>query len=84
MRNDHKHLIEQMNELADWVEKHNGIHSYSAPRWAAITIERLEEENHQMRLRLNKRDTSFLDIVNRYIGYVRLWWYLRKVKRGKK
>lgn len=80
MREQYKELIEQMNELADWVEKSNNLHTFSSPRWAAITIKRLEEENHQMRLQLNKRDVTLIEIVNRYIGMIRLWIYLTKKK----
>jgi hypothetical protein len=78
MRNKHEELVQQMNELADWVEKTNNVNSYSAPRWAAITIARLEEENYQMRLQLNKRDVTITDIYNRVIGYIRLTIYLMR------
>lgn len=78
MREQYKELIGQMNDLADWVEKTNNLHAFSAPRWAAMTIERLEEENHQMRLQLNKRDITFTERLNRIIGYVKLWWYLTR------
>lgn len=81
MRNDHKELINQMNELADWVEKHNSVNSFSAPRWAAITIERLEEENHQMRLQLNKKDVTIVERFNRVIGMIKLWWYLKSTRK---
>lgn len=72
--------MKQLNELADWVEKHNSVHSCSCPRWAAITIERLEEENYQMRLLLNKRDESITDKVNKYIGYFRFMIYKARKK----
>lgn len=84
MRNDYKKLQHQLYALATWIEMENNVHADSVPRIAAYTIAKLEEENHQMRLRLNKRDNTISDIVNSYIGRVRLFIYLMKVKYGKR
>jgi hypothetical protein len=80
MRNDYKEMQGQLNALADWIEKSNNVHADSLPRRAAYTIAKLEEENYQMRLRLNKRDMDLSDYINRGIGLIRLNWYLLKRK----
>lgn len=80
MRNDYKELQGQLNALADWIEKYQNMHTASGPRIAADTIRRLEEENHQMRLLLNKRDESITDKVNKYIGYFRFMIYKARKK----
>jgi|LakMenEpi03Aug12_release.lakeMendotaPanAssembly.Ray.scaffolds.fasta_scaffold351595_4 hypothetical protein len=80
MRDKHEELIQQLHELADWVEKHNSVHCHSVTRKAAYTIARLEEENHQMRLQLNKKYLSIRDLYDRYVGAIRLWIYLTKKK----
>lgn len=69
-------LIKNLHTLADWVESTNSVHCHSVPRQAAYTIERLEEENRQMYLRLNKRDLTVGDIISRFIGRIRLMIYL--------
>jgi hypothetical protein len=76
-------LVNQLHELANWVEKHNSVHCHSVPRKAAYTIERLEEENSKLRKSLNKHDLTFNDYVNRFIGFFLLQWYLFKKKRKK-
>jgi hypothetical protein len=81
MSNDE--LIKQLHELADWVEKANHVHCNSVPRRAAYLIQKYEDENNQLRLRLNKRDIYLIDYINRVIGFIRLQWYLFKKKRGK-
>ena len=80
MRDKHEELIQQLHELADWVEKHNSVHCPSVTRKAAYTIERIEEENHQMRLQLNKKYLSLRDLYDRYMGDIRLWYYLMRKK----
>ena len=80
MRDKHEELIQQLHELADWVEKHNSVHCPSVTRKAAYTIERIEEENHQMRLQLNKKYLSLRDLYDRYMGDMRLWIYLMRKK----
>ena len=80
MRDKHEELIQQLHELADWVEKHNSVHCHSVTRKAAYTIARLEEQNHQMRLKLNKKYLTIGDSYHRMIGAVRLWIYLMKKK----
>lgn len=77
-------IVKQLHELADWVEKHNNVHCISVPRQAAYTIVKLEEENRQFRLQLNKRETDLLDLINRILGFIRLQWYLFNRKKGKK
>ena len=77
-------LVKQLHELADWVEKHNNVHCHSVPRQAAYIITKLEEENRQFRLQLNKRETDLIDHINRILGFIRLQWYLFKRKKGKK
>jgi hypothetical protein len=77
---DNQELIQQLHELADWVEKHNSVHCHSVPRKAAYTIARLEEDNHKMRLQLNKSFWSIRDIYDRGIGAIRLWIYLIRKK----
>lgn len=78
MRNDYKDLQGQLNALADWIEKENNVHADSVPRRAAYTIAKLEEENHQMRLQLNKRDITVTEIINVMIGFLRLKFYKLK------
>ncbi len=78
MRDKHEELIQQLHELADWVEKHNSVHCHSVPRKAAYTIARLEEENYHMRLQLNKKYLSFRDRYDMHMGAIRLWFYLIK------
>jgi hypothetical protein len=51
---DEEELVKQLHELADWVEKYNGVHCASVPRKAAYTIDRLHESNEIYRLQLNK------------------------------
>jgi iron-sulfur cluster repair protein YtfE (RIC family) len=84
MRDKHEELIEQLHELADWVEKHNSVHCHSVPRKAAYTIARLEEENYRMHLQLNKKYLSFRDRYDMFIGAIRLRIYLmrKKWKKG--
>lgn len=78
MKDTNDEITEKLDAFADWLEGANNIHCSSLPRRAAFVIRRLEEENHQMRLRLNKRDVTLSEIVNRYIGYIRLRIYLFK------
>jgi hypothetical protein len=78
MRDKHEELIQQLHELADWVEKHNSVHCHSIPRKAAYTIARLEEENYQKHLQLNKKYLSISDLYHMYMGSIRLWFYLIK------
>lgn len=73
-------LVDQLHGFADWLEKSNHVHTHSVPRRAAYTITRLEEENEQLRLQLNKRDLTLSDIVNRIVGKIRLYIYLTKKK----
>lgn len=82
MRNQHEELQGQLNALADWIEKGNNVHADSVPRKAAYTIARLEEENYQMRLLLNKRETTIADLYNRFTGKLRLMIYLVRKKYG--
>lgn len=81
---DEEELVKQLNELADWVEKHNGVHCPSVPRKAAYTIDRLHESNEIYRLQLNKKSFTITEIVNRYIGDVRVFIYLLRKKWKKK
>lgn len=78
MRDQYEELTEKLDSFADWLEGANNVHCPSLPRRASFTIKRLEEENHQMRLQINKRDVTLIEIVNRYIGMIRLWIYLFK------
>ena len=80
MRDKQEELIEQLHELADWVEKHDSVHCHSVPRKAAYTIARLEEENYQKHLQLNKKYLSFRDRYDMFVGAIRLWIYLTKKK----
>lgn len=75
MRNDYKELQGQLIALADWIEKYQNVHTASGPRIAADTIKKLEEENYQFRLLLNKRDETILEKVNKYIGYTKFIIY---------
>jgi hypothetical protein len=77
---NHSELIQQLHELADWVEKHNNVHCPSVPRKAAYTIEAIEEENHILRLSLNKKYLSLRDIYDRYVGNVKVFIYLTRKK----
>ena len=81
---DYNDLIEQLHELADWVEKYNGVHCHSVPRKAAYLIEALQEDNIQLRKSLNKRDLYVSDYINRVIGFFLLQWYLFKTKKKKR
>lgn len=84
MRDKHEELIKQLHELADWVEKHNSVHCPSVTRKAAYTIAKLEEENYQMRLQLNKKYFSFRDRYDMFVGAIRLKIYMmrKKWKKG--
>jgi hypothetical protein len=68
-------LKEQLHGFADWLERNNNVHAFSVPRRAAITIERLEKENQEFRLLLNKQDLTLLERVNRYIGLTKYLVY---------
>jgi hypothetical protein len=74
-------LVEQLHELADWVEKHNGVHCHSVPRKAAYTITRLQDENEIYSLQLNKKYLTITEIINRYIGDVRVFLYKLQQRR---
>jgi len=74
-------LVKQLHELADWVEKHNGVHCHSVPRKAAYTIERLKSENEIYELKLNKKSFTIVEIINRYIGNVRVFLYMLQQRR---
>ena len=76
MRNKHEELVESLHELGEWIEKRQNVHCISVPRAAALTIQKLEEENHQLRLLLNKNEFG----LNRIIGKVRLVIYLLRKK----
>lgn len=80
MRDKYEDIVGKLNSFADWVEGSNNVHCPSLPRRAAFTIRRLEEENHQMRLQLNKKDVTISEIINRYIGRIRLWAYFMRKK----
>ena len=41
--NDHDEIIKQLHELADWIEKNNGLQCMSVPRKAAYLIAALQE-----------------------------------------
>lgn len=81
---DEEELVKQLHELADWIEKHNGVHCASVPRKAAHTIDRLNESNEIYRLQLNKKYLTITEIMNRYIGDVRVYIYLLRKKWKKK
>lgn len=81
---DEEELVKQLHELADWVEKYNGVHCASVPRKAAYTIDRLNESNEIYRLQLNKKYLTITEIMNRYIGDVRVYIYLLRKKWKKK
>lgn len=81
--NDHDEIIKQLHDLADWIEKRNGVHCHSVPRKAAYLINALEEDNIRLRLQLNKRDLYLSDYIGRVIGFIRLQWYLFNKKRKK-
>lgn len=80
MRDKHEELIQQLHELADWVEKHNSVHCHSVPRKAAYTIAKLEEENYQKHLQLNKKYLTLNDYYDRYMGAIRFWFYMMRKK----
>lgn len=80
MRNDYKEMQGQLNALADWIEKSNNVHADSLPRRAAYTIAKLEEENYQFRLLLNKKDVTIMERLDRFIGMIKLYIYLAKLK----
>jgi len=68
-------LKEQLHGFADWLEKNNNVHSFSVPRRAAFAIERLEKENQQFRMLLNKKDLTIMERINRYIGLTKYLVY---------
>jgi hypothetical protein len=78
---DEELLVKQLHELADWVEKNNGVHCHSVPRKAAYTITRLQDENEIYRLQLNKNNLTIIDVINRYIGIVRVFLYKLQNRR---
>lgn len=79
--NNNDELIQQLHELADWVEKHNGVHCHSVPRKAAYLISAMQEDNQRLWLLNNKRDVYLIDYINRVIGFIRLQWYLFRKKK---
>ena len=81
---DYNDLIKELHELADWIEKRNGVHCHSVPRKAAYLIEALQEDNIQLRKSRNKRDLYVSDYINRVIGFFLLQWYLFKTKKKKR
>lgn len=76
-------LIKALNELADWIEHHDNVHCISTARRAALTIERLQEENRQMTILLGKDLTSPWEHTMRLYNKARLMLYMYK-KRKKK
>ena len=80
MSGDYSDIIQDLHELADWVEKKNGVQCHSLPRKAAYLIRALEEDNIRLRMQLNKRDLYLSDYINRVIGFIRLTIYLAKKK----
>jgi len=85
MRDKHEELVNALHGFADWLEKSNHVHCDSLPRKAAHTIRRLEEENYQMHLRLNKKYYSMRDLYDHYVGSVRFFIYkLQQRRKGVK
>lgn len=79
MKRDYDDVVNELHELADWIEKRNNVHCHSVPRKAAYLIHALEEDNIQLRLKLNRRDLYLSDYINRAIGLFRYGVYkLRK------
>ena len=78
---DYNDLIQELHELADWVEKYNSVHCHSVPRKAAYLISALQEDNKRLWLLNNKMDAYPSDYINRVIGYIRLQIYLFRKKR---
>lgn len=76
MNNDE--LIQQLNELADWIEKHQSVHTFSVPRRAAFCIDRLQKENDMFRIQLNKKDVTLKEHIDRIIGKVYFTFYVAK------
>ena len=81
--NNNDELIQQLHDLADWIEKNNGVHCMSVPRKAAYLIAAMQEDNQRLWLLNNKRDVYLIDYINRVIGFIRLQWYLFNKKRNK-
>ena len=81
MKRDYDDILNELHELADWIEERNGVHCHSVPRKAAYLIHALEEDNIRLRLQLNKRDLYLSDYIGRVIGFVRLQGYLFNKKR---
>jgi hypothetical protein len=81
MKRSYDDIVNDLHELADWVEKRNGVQCQSLPRKAAYLIHALEEDNIQLRLKLNKRDLYLSDYIGRVIGFIRLQWYLFNRKK---
>lgn len=84
MRDQYEELTEKLDSFADWLEGANNIHCPSLPRRASFTIKRLEEENHQMRLQLNKEQLTISEMYDRYMGRLRIFIYImgKKWKRN--
>lgn len=84
MRDRNDEITEKLDAFADWLEGANNVHCSSLPRRAAIVIRRLEEENHQMRLQLNKEQLTISEMYDRYMGRLRLFIYImgKKWKRN--
>lgn len=80
MKSQYDDIVNDLHELADWVEKKNGVHCHSVPRKAAYLIHALEEDNIRLRLQLNKRDLYLSDYIGRVIGFIRLQIYLIRKK----
>ena len=80
MKHQYDDIVNELHELADWIEKHNSVHCHSVPRKAAYLINAMEEDNIRLRLQLNKRDLYLTDYINRVIGFIRLQIYLFRKK----
>ena len=82
--NDHDEIIKQLHDLADWIEKNNGLQCMSVPRKAAYIITALQDDNHRLWLLNNKMLMYPIDYLNVAVGFIRLQWYLLKKKLKRK
>jgi 16S rRNA C1402 (ribose-2'-O) methylase RsmI len=76
-------LVKALNELADWIERNDNVHCISTVRRAALTIERLNEENRQMTILLGKDITNPKEHIMRWYNKARLMLYMYKMRKKK-
>ncbi len=71
-------LINKLHKLADVIEQNESVHCISTCRQAALTIQRLYEENEQYKARLLILYPTPREYLLRIIGYIYLQYITLK------